>query len=238
MSIFQTISIKNPNVKRTNLRNIEIAKSKEKIKKLLTNITYFNILGVVYSGINNPTDISKELGFKKPNNVYKHLSILFGSSPIFEKKKIIFILNFLEKKEFRHKDRKYYINYKGILEFIAEEMLGVPFVVKRGVSWKLVKELEFCFQFFYRYYSLYEFFNYFISYCSRNKSKIITNILDLFATSNVLDTLNKDYRIELKELRKSERLRRKLKKLRKIRTNSEIFYLACHLHIEEKIIKF
>lgn len=214
LNIFKTISIDSEYVRKTNKRNKEISKHREEIKKFLTNITYYNILGVVYFGCRNPTDISKEIGYDKPNNLYKHLSYLSGNSANYK-----YLIHFLKKKEFSHKNVKYYIDYKGVLRFIAEEMLEVPFIFKRGVSNKLTKKLEKHFSKIGNYYSLYELFSSFIVLNSNIEFDLET-LQYLF----LVDTL-KDYRKEFKEMKhhniSSERL----------------FYFACKFYIEEKLIK-
>lgn len=228
IKLFKSISIDNELVKQLNKKKHERVKKYNQIHNILTNITYYNILGVVSKGANRYNEIAENIGVKR-NNLSVHTSILTGG---YINSKVR--CRFLRKKVYSHKNRKYFIDYKGILKFIAEEMLEIPFVFKRSVNNQILKQFrEFFDNSIVKYYSLNELFNLFIYRMSYRGEKL--KLKEFETPKNIFGNLGL---MELNEsvikLRSSETL----KSLQKDYSTEELFYLACMQYVREKIVIF
>lgn len=215
---FKSISIDNELVKQVNIRRIEKVNYHSKIKKILSNLNYYNVLGVVYSGSKNPTDIAKSIGVN-PKNINVILSKLSGNVVL---KGIT--LNFLTKTEISHKNVVYDINYRGILKFIAKELLGVPFIFKRGVPDPIFSNFKKSFILLLKSYTLYEFFNMFIFKYSNRYENIHSNLF--------LSPFGFGFEDSIAKLKKEEYI----KKYEKEFSKEDLFIISCYAYVLEKLI--
>lgn len=196
-----------------------------KYSKLLTSKHAYAIVWSIVNNQHSYNDIAK---FSKihPKNLNKTLRKMFWSKT-----------NLNNSVEFLTRiDSNYFVNHSGMLQFIIREILQIPFILKRGLDRNILKEFKDYFFLIGRYYSLYQFFNWFILHCSKkdffnmalppdSQSKEINE--DIFASINdydvVSDFLYKDYR-------------KQLVKLKKKYARDILFYLACMAYVQEKLI--
>lgn len=200
--------------------------------RLLSSENTYKIISAIVLKIHNYNDIAKYSSIN-PKNINKSLNRLSSS------KSDLYSWHFLKREYNNKNDVRYFINYRGILEFIISEILEIPFILSNGVSRNLTKEFQQYFTYVLKYYSLYQFFNSFILLSSRKKDPVdilfstekthkegILTITDsnIFESLRVLDTLNKDYRDQLKKFKGNLSF-------------DDKFYLACYLYVQEKLIK-
>lgn len=210
-----------------------------KYLRLLKSERVYKIIWAIQTGNHNYNEISRVSGIE-PRNLGKTLNRLY-----IDKTNILGVLSFLDRKEINKNNVQYNINHSEMLDFIIRYILEVPYILDKGLDKNILKEFMDNFFLIGKYYSVYEFFNFFILKCSRKftfymkpiKKKIQKQWLDdnnkpldhipLEVITDIMrakDILNKDYRLQIKNIYQKYK-------------NEEIFYLACSSYIEEKIIK-